>query len=360
MDGVISCGARLTFPSTDLADSEACPSVLNVFLQPHQGDPTWVHFTGNKHAYSNSITLVSTSDVTLPVTLTFSSECAIQLIPLLDRYGTINRWFVWIPATVYAGVVVAVLLTVILLRSRLPVHFTGVCLFLFFSSFFFFLALALILLSSCFSGRARWEGCILSRTLSRFTVVFACCMHCCLCLFCTAKETTQFSLWGNSTPHFWPQLCALCVSYWIMGYVVLGSSAILQYLNTNFILTYYYAYVSVYLRRAVKETSSLPTFSNTFVYLWCAPVTLFACCTLMYYELYLLTDRNVKRDAVAVRMQDVVRLYNAQMSFPLLFFFFFSECIWGRPSSNRVCLSHTLCNASFCGSSLDRAHNLRG
>ncbi|KAL0509952.1 LOW QUALITY PROTEIN: hypothetical protein Q4I32_001973 [Leishmania shawi] len=141
-----------------------------------------------------------------------------------------------------------------------------------------------------------------------------------------------------------------------MGYVVLGSSAILQYLNANFILTYYYAYVSVYLRRAVKETSSLPTFSNTFVYLWCAPVTLFACCTLMYYELYLLTDRNVKRDAVAVRMQDVVRLYNAQMSFPL----FFSECIWGRPSSNRVCLSHTLCNASFCGSSLDRAHNLRG
>ncbi|KAL0510105.1 LOW QUALITY PROTEIN: hypothetical protein Q4I31_001968 [Leishmania lindenbergi] len=144
-----------------------------------------------------------------------------------------------------------------------------------------------------------------------------------------------------------------------MGYVVLGSSAILQYLNTNFILTYYYAYVSVYLRRAVKETSSLPTFSNTFVYLWCAPVTLFACCTLMYYELYLLTDRNVERDAVAVRMQDVVRLYNAQMSFPLLFFFF-SECIWGRPSSNRVCLSHTLCNASFCSSSLDRAHNLRG
>ncbi|KAL0511747.1 LOW QUALITY PROTEIN: hypothetical protein Q4I30_001958 [Leishmania utingensis] len=106
-----------------------------------------------------------------------------------------------------------------------------------------------------------------------------------------------------------------------MGYVVLGSSAILQYLNANFILTYYYAYVSVYLRRAVKETSSLPTFSNTFVYLWCAPVTLFACCTLMYYELYLLTDRNVKRDAVAVRMQDVVRLYNAQMSFPFFFFF---------------------------------------
>ncbi|KAL0528109.1 LOW QUALITY PROTEIN: hypothetical protein Q4I28_001874 [Leishmania naiffi] len=143
-----------------------------------------------------------------------------------------------------------------------------------------------------------------------------------------------------------------------MGYIVLGSSATLQYLNTNFILTYYYAYVSVYLRRAVKETSSLLTFSNNFVYLWCAPVTLFACCTLMYYELYLLTDRNVKRDAVTVRMQDVVRLYNTQMSFPLLFIF--SECIWGRPSSNHVWLSHTLCNASFCSSSLDRAHNLPG
>ncbi|CAM45592.1 conserved hypothetical protein [Leishmania braziliensis MHOM/BR/75/M2904] len=124
-----------------------------------------------------------------------------------------------------------------------------------------------------------------------------------------------------------------------MGYVVLGSSAILQYLNTNFILTYYYAYVSVYLRRAVKETSSLPTFSNTFVYLWCAPVTLFACCTLMYYELYLLTDRNVKRDAVAVRMQDVVRLYNAQMSFPLLFFFFFQN-VYGAALLATACAYH--------------------
>ncbi|CAM66442.1 conserved hypothetical protein [Leishmania infantum JPCM5] len=316
MDGVVSRGARLTFLNADPTESEACSSALNVSLQPHQGNATWVYFARAKLAHSNSITLVSASGVTWPMTLTFSSECAIQLILLLNRYGAIDRWFVWIPTTAYTGAVVVILLPVVLLRSRLPIHLAGVCLFLVFLGFF----------GSCIGlvvELLQWQSAV--GRLYPFPDSVT--LYCCLCLLYTLLFVPVLYRQGNNTILFMGVTrllifglnCALCVGYWIMGFVVLGSLAVLQYLVTNFILTYYYAYVSVYLRRAVKGTSSLPKFSNNFVYLWCAPVTPFACCALMYYDLYLLTHSNVERDPVAARMQDVVRIYNAQLSLPLLF-----------------------------------------
>lgn len=317
MVGVVSRGARLTFLNADPAESAACSSALNVSLQPHQGNATWVYFARGKFAYSNSITLVSASGVTWPMTLTFSSECPIQLIVLLDQYGAIDRWFVWIPTTAYTATVVAILLPVVLLRSRLPVHLAGICLFLVFLGFF----------GSCIGlvvELLQWQSAV--GRLYPFPDSVT--LYCCLCLLYTLLFVPVLYRQGNNTILFMGVTrllifglnCALCIGYWIMGFVVLGSLGVLQYLLTNFILTYYYAYVSVYLRRAVKGSSSLPKFSNNFVYLWCAPVTPFACCALMYYDLYLLTHSNVERDPVAGRMRDVVRIYNAQLSLPLLFF----------------------------------------
>ncbi|KAG5505242.1 hypothetical protein JIQ42_07449 [Leishmania sp. Namibia] len=317
MDGVVSRGARITFLNADLENIKACPSVLNVSLQPHQGDATSVYFARDKPAYSNSITLVSASDVTWPMTLTFSSECTIQLILLLNRYGAINRWYVWIPTTAYTGVVVSLLLPVVLLRWRLPVHVAGICLVLVFLGFF----------GSCIGlvvEVLQWQS-----SLGRlYPFPDSVTLYCCLCVLYILLFIPVLYHQGNNTILFMGVTrllmfglnCALCVGYWIMGYLILGSLAILQFLITNFILTYYYAYVSVYLRRAVKGTSSLPKFSNNFVYLWCAPVTPFACCALMYYDLYLLAHSNAEGDAAVARMKDVVRVYNAQLSLPLLFF----------------------------------------
>ncbi|GET86896.1 hypothetical protein, conserved [Leishmania tarentolae] len=333
MDGVVSRGARLAFLNAGPAENETCSSGLNVSLQPHQGDATWVYFARGKLGYSNSITLVSASSVTWPMTLTFTSECAVQLILLLDRYGAIDRWFVWIPATVYTAAVVAILLPIVLLCSRLHVHLVGIFLFLVFLGFF----------GSCIGlvvELLQWQ----SSVGRLYPFPDSVTLYCCLCLLYTLlfvpvlyrQGSNRILFMGVTRLLIFGLNCALCIGYWIMGFVVLGSLAVLQYLATNLILTYYYAYISVYLQRAMKETSSLPKLSNNFVYLWCAPVTPFACCALMYYELYLLNHRNVERDPVAARMRDAVRIYSAQLSLPLLFF----QNVYGAALLATACAYH--------------------
>ncbi|KAG5484009.1 hypothetical protein LSCM1_05861 [Leishmania martiniquensis] len=317
MDGVVSRGARITFLNADPAKIKTCPSVLNVSLQPRQGNATSVYFARDNPTHSNSITLVSASDVTWPLTLTFSSECTLQLILLLNRYGAIDRWYVWIPMTAYTGVVVALLLSVVLLRLRLRAHVASFCLFLVFLGFF----------GSCVGlvvEVLQWQ----SSVARLYPFPDSVTLYCCLCvlyilLFIPVlyhKGNITILSMGVTRLIVFGLNCALCIGYWIMGYVILGSLAVLQFLITNFILTYYYAYVSVYLRRTMKGTSSLPKFSGSFVYLWCAPVTPFACCALMYYDLYLLTHSNAEGDAATNRLRYVVRVYSTQLSVPLLFF----------------------------------------
>ncbi|KAG5509533.1 hypothetical protein JKF63_06238 [Porcisia hertigi] len=334
IEGVVSRGARFTLLNALDASGEECASALTVVLQPHKGAATSVYLTRNKLAYSSSITLVGGSDVTWPMTLTFSSECTIQLILLLDRYGAIDRWFVWIPITVYTGVVAAFSLLLLLLRSRLPVHLAGVYLFLVCLGFFgSCVGLVLELL--------QWQ-----RAVGRlYPFPDSVTLYCCLCVLYTLLFVPVFCRQASSTILFMGVIrflifglnCSLCVGYWIMGQVLLGSLAVVQFLVTNCILTYYYAYVSVHLQHRVKGALSLPKFSNNFLYLWCVPVTPFACCALMYYDLYLLSHRNLERDAAAVHMQDVVRIYNAQLSLPLLF----SQNVFGVALLATACAYYT-------------------
>lgn len=316
MDGVVARAARLTFFSVDLESGEACSTQSTVSLLPPSGNTSTIELLASGRVHSQSVAFASSSATTWPMKITVLSKCTVQLVILLARYGTIDRWFVWVPTTVYSGVVVALLLPVIFLRPRLPVHLAGVSLVLVFVGF----------LGSCIGlvmELLQWQ----SSVGRLFPFPHSVTLYCCLCVLymllfvpvlfrqgnCTVLllGTTRLLVYGLN--------CALCVGYWSMGFVVLGSLALFQYLATNFVLTYYYAYVSVHLRQAVKATPSLPKFSQNFVYLWFVPVTPFACCALMYYDLYLLTNRSIEHDAASTRMRDVIRVYSAQMSLPLLF-----------------------------------------
>jgi hypothetical protein len=318
MTGLISQSARFSIVRVNGANGTACTLPLNVSLVSEStNSTTTLSFDDVSAVFSKSVVFGVGNDVTWPVTVSFRSECAIQFILLVDRYGAINPWFVWIPTTVYTAIVVVLFLPTVVLRPQLPVHLAGLYLFLVFFGF----------LGSCIGlvvELLQWQ----SAVGRMFPFPPAVTLYSCLCVLYVLMFLPPLYRQGNNTVLFMGAArlftyglnCALCVGYWIAGYIVLGSLAVFQLLATNFILTWYYAYVTVHLRRAVRGTSSLPKFSNSFVYLWCVPVTPFACCALMYYDLYLLAQRDVKKDVSAIRMRDVVRVYNAQMSFPLLFF----------------------------------------
>lgn len=318
MDGTVSRGARFFVVSARETDGAVCSLPFDVSLADSSGRSSIrLSFDGTETIFSESAIFGVVNQATWPLTASFNSQCTLQFILLVDRYGAINRWYVWIPTTVYTAVIVALFLPVIALRQRLPVHLAGLFLFLAFLGF----------LGSCIGlviELLQWQS-----ALGRmFPFPPSVTLYSCLCvlyvlLFFPAlyrRGDYILLLMGAARLFTYGLNCALCVGYWVAGYVVLGSLAIFQLLATNFILTWYYAYVTVHLRRADRGTSSLPRFSNNFIYMWCVPVTPFACCALLYYDIFLLAQRDVKRDACAKRLRDVVRIYNAQMSLPLLFF----------------------------------------
>ncbi|KAK7198646.1 hypothetical protein NESM_000828200 [Novymonas esmeraldas] len=333
MSGVVSRSARLTFLDVDRPTNGACSSALNVSLRPRRGDVMTFYFPRGGFAASQSVGFATTPGDTWPMTVTFNSDCAVQFLLLLDRYGAIGRWYVWIPTTVYTGAVVALLLPVVLFRPRLPVHLAGVCLFLVFLGF---LGSCIALVLELF----QWQ----SAVGRMFPFPDSVTLYCCLCVLYALllvpvlhRQGDNVVLFMGATRLFVFGLnCALCVGYWTMGYVVLGSLAAFQFLVTNVVITYYYAYVSVHLRRSMKGTSSLPHFSHNFAYLWCAPITPFACCALMYYDLYLLGRRGVGQGVEVTRVRAVIRVYNAQMSLPLLFL----QNVYGVALLATVCAYH--------------------
>ncbi|KPA76530.1 hypothetical protein ABB37_07824 [Leptomonas pyrrhocoris] len=318
MGGLVSRSARFTILRATGANGATCSLPLNVSLvSGNRMSMTTLLFDDAKSMFSKSVTFDAAKDGSWPMEVTFSSQCTLQFVLLVDRYGTINRWYVWIPTTVYTAIIVALFLPTVALRRPLPVHLAGLYLFL---VFFGFLGSTIGLVVELL----QWQS-----TLGRMfpfppsVTLYSCLPILYMLLFFPTlyRQGNNTILFMGTTRLFTYGLnCALCVGYWIAGYVVLGSLAVFQLLATNFIITWYYAYVTVRLRRAVQGSSSLPKFSNNFIYLWCAPVTPFACCALMYYDLYLLTHRDAKRDVCAIRMRDVARVYNVQMSLPLLFF----------------------------------------
>ncbi|KPI90205.1 hypothetical protein ABL78_0723 [Leptomonas seymouri] len=318
MHGLESRSARLSIVRASGANGATCSFPLTVSLVKGSGKHVSTIVVDDANSmFFKSVAFDVDRAESWPMTVTFSSQCTLYFILLVERYGAINLWYVWIPTTVYTAFVVAVFLPVVVLRRQLPVHIAGLYLFL---VFFGFLGSTIGLVVELL----QWQS-----SLGRMfpfppsVTLYSCVSVLYMLLFFPIlfRQGDNTVLFMGATRLFTYGLnCALCVGYWIAGYLVLGSLAIFQLIVTNFIITWYYAYVTVHLRRAARGASSLPKFSNNFVFIWFAPATPFACCALMYYDLYLLTQGDIKKDASFIRMRDVVRVYNAQMSIPLLFF----------------------------------------
>ncbi|CAD2219532.1 hypothetical protein AGDE_07582 [Angomonas deanei] len=268
----------------------------------------------------------STNTVQFPLTVDFPSSCQIQILLLLNKEGSIERWYTWIPATVYSAAVTALILPTLFLGKRLHPTVTALLLAVLYVGF----------LGACIGlivHLEQWQS-----TLGRMFPSRAVTLYCCLPLLYVAYMVILLLRCGRHKSTLFIGLlrllvygvnCALCVGYWIAGYVLLGSLSVFQYFATNVVLTLYFVYLVVKFNRPprkVRETGvvqggglrqiRIPTSLSV---LWFTPLTPFASCFLFYLDLYLLSGSVASSDG-GLRIEDLVRVYNLQLSIPLLFF----------------------------------------
>lgn len=259
----------------------------------------------------------SNNAVDWPATITFPSACQIQLLFLTDRHGRIDTWYTWIPTTVYTAVVTALILPTLLVRKEMPTGLIALDIQLVFLGYFG-ACVGLIVELIC------WQS-----SLGRmFPFPSAVTLYTCLSvlyalyflpLVYRRRGHYRILLLGVLRLLVYGLNCALCVGYWISGYVLLGSLALFQYVVTNAVVTFYFARLTVQLRNVTLERGPV-RFAHAFTYLWFVPATPFAVCALMYSELYMLTNVGAAKSPDGARVRDVVRVYNAQMTIPLLVF----------------------------------------
>lgn len=320
MAGARSKAARIVFVSIANAEGGTCTSPVNITVMlagKHRSILLQNTESSTDLFVSQSISLgADRSDVQWPVTITFPFSCQMTLLLLANREGRIDRWYVWIPTTVYTGVVTALMIPAVFVPSKMPTGLVSFDIFIVFLGY----------LSSCVGliiELINWQS-----SLGRmFPFPSSVTLYVCLCALYALYMVPlvyraghyRIMLTGVLRLLVYGLNCALCVGYWICGYPILGSLALFQYLATNFILTFYYARVSVHLRKASHEEGQLK-FAHVFTYMWFAPVTPFAACALMYSDLYMISRHGAVRMPSDARLRDVVYVYNAQMSIPLLFF----------------------------------------
>lgn len=314
---------RLAFLGlTNVLYSEGgCADPVTVTVLAGDRDTTIAVPVDREEGYVASVSF-SVSKGGWPITVSFPSNCSLQLLVLTDRAGELS-WFAWIPATVYTSIILALTLPAIILRQKLPVIVTVVL-----------VAIVYIGYLGCCIGLVS-ELVLWQTSIGRmFPFPPPVTLYCCLVvlyillmgfLVCSQKHyyvmmtaVSRLLIYGLN--------CALCIGYWIAGYILLGSLALLQYVVTNGVLTWYFSYLTVRLRHALPHPGGIVSgsgFSNTFAMLWFVPFTPFAPCTLMYYDLLFIEGHADSQKQL--RWCDAIRFYSVLLSLPMVVI----QNIWG-------------------------------
>ncbi|PBJ73683.1 hypothetical protein BCY84_13740 [Trypanosoma cruzi cruzi] len=267
---------------------------------------------------TNSVSF-STKDMKWPVIFRVPDKCEVYLLLLTNRQGSIHRWYVWIPATVFTAFALLFFTTVMLIPRDLPCVITAIVMTLFFVGY----------LGSCIGlvmEILSWQ----SGLGVMFPFPGAVTLYCCLPIFyllvsvvvvlrhrhrgILIRALLRLAVYGLN--------CALCCGYWVAGEVLLGSLTLLQFLLSNLFLSAIYSYFAVILERSNFPVEPLP---NAIGFLWFAPLTPFAPCLLMYYDLYMMQERGRTNVSFALVVKETVLMYDTLTSFPLLFL----QNIWG-------------------------------
>lgn len=323
MAGTIARSARFVVLQAQSSANGVCVFPLTVSLSPNSPPGTSssnltidIQVSGQEVPLFSPSVSFGVDSMPWPVVVNFSTDCEVSVLLLVNREGDIRPWYVWIPTTVFTAVVTVLLLPTVLARSRLPAPVVGIFIMVVFLGFFgCCVGLVIELLS--------WQSALGRMFPFPASVTLYCCLTVLYILYFIPlvyrSGHNSVLLMGVLRLLVYGLNCALCVGFWVAGYVVLGSLALFQYVVTNGILTWYFAWVSVRLQRPMTRGGSDPTLPNAFVYLWFAPFTPFAPCALLYFDLYCMTSKKVRMHSER-RIRDVIYLYNAQMSLPLLLF----------------------------------------
>ncbi|ESL07567.1 hypothetical protein TRSC58_04741 [Trypanosoma rangeli SC58] len=318
LDGTETTAARvIALAVTGINASCQTPSQVEVTLQYNQEVSYFVPVDVEKSTtYSLSF---STRDIHWPVFFHVSPNCVVYLLLLTNRQGSIHRWYAWIPATILTIVVLVLVTTMMLFRRELPPGATAMLLTLLFVGY----------LGSCIGlviEVLSWQS-VLGRM---FPFPDAVTLYCCLPIFYLL--TFLLVLLRNRHCgvlfHAMMRLAvyglnlALCCGYWVAGDVLLGSLTLLQFLLSNLFLSAAYSYFAVILGRLQLRVEPI---SSALGFLWFVPLTPFAPCLLMYYDLYVMQASNQEPGALASMLQKAVVMYDTMTSFPLLLL----QNVWG-------------------------------
>ncbi|EKF38544.1 hypothetical protein MOQ_001248 [Trypanosoma cruzi marinkellei] len=271
-------------------------------------------FKGTTNAVS-----FSTKDMKWPVIFRVPEKCEVYLLLLTNRQGSIHRWYVWIPATVFTAFALLLFTMVMLFPRDLPCVTTAIVMTFFFVGY----------LGSCIGlvmEILSWQ----SGLGVMFPFPDAVTLYCCLPIFYLLFSVLVLlrHLYRGILIHALLRLavyglnCALCCGYWVAGDVLLGSLTLLQFLLSNMFLSATYSYFAVILERSNFPVEPFP---NAIGFLWFAPLTPFAPCLLMYYNLYMMKECGRTNVSVASVVKGTVMMYDTLTSFPLLFL----QNIWG-------------------------------
>ncbi|KEG07931.1 hypothetical protein DQ04_08441010 [Trypanosoma grayi] len=261
----------------------------------------------------------STKGLRWPVEFRVPSNCTVLMLLLVNRQGTIREWYVWIPATVYTAVMTLLVAAVVVFSRDLSAGMIVALVALLFFGY----------LGSCVGLVV--ELLVWQTALGRmFPFPDAVTLYCCLPIYYMLlfalllvrlryrgilfHAMLRLSVYGLN--------CALCCGYWIAGYIVLGSLTLLQFLLSNLFLSIAYSYFVITLERSGLCGEPL---SNAVGFLWVAPLTPFAPCALMYYDLYAIEKNDRLAPGTAAAVKEAVAMYNILTSFPLLLL----QNVWG-------------------------------
>ncbi|ORC86166.1 uncharacterized protein TM35_000302060 [Trypanosoma theileri] len=318
LDGVEATTARvLAFDSHSTTQSCSNTTGVEIITSSTSKSSQFIPI-GTEGGVAHSLSF-STRKIKWPVTFRVPSKCTVRMLLLLDREGSIHHWYVWIPATAYTGVTVLLVIAITVYPRDISIGITTIV--------FFFIFLGYV--GSCVGlvvEVVAWQSAI----GRMFPFPNAVTLYCCLSVFYLILLTLplirrphrgilfhailRFAVYGAN--------CALCCGYWIAGYIVLGSLALLQFVLSNLILTVTYSYFVQILERAGVCAEYLTTAVGL---LWFAPITPFAPCVLMYSDLYIIEGNSRSNPHIASIVKEAVVLYNALTSSPFLFL----QNIWG-------------------------------
>ncbi|RNF07791.1 hypothetical protein TraAM80_03165 [Trypanosoma rangeli] len=318
IDGTETTAARVfALAVTGINASCQTPSQIEVTLQYNQEVSYFIPVdVGKSTTYSLSF---STRDMRWPVLFHVSPNCVVYLLLLTNRQGSIHKWYAWIPATIVTVMVLLLVTTMMLFWRELPPAATAMLLTLLFVGY----------LGSCIGlvmEVLSWQS-VLGRV---FPFPDAVTLYCCLPIFYLLMFLLVLlrNRYSGVLFHALLRLAvyglnlALCCGYWVAGDVLLGSLTLLQFLLSNLFLSAAYSYFAVILGRAQLRVEPI---SGALGFLWFAPLTPFAPCLLMYYDLYIMQASSQAPGALTSILQKAVVMYDTMTSFPLLLL----QNVWG-------------------------------